>query len=272
MVPVYQGLPETESPFRPWDNEQQSTVGLKVKLEYTLENAKTLAETLKAQILELSAKETKLKDAITNGRSGISALTVSILGQRPRSYLIREGTWTLCTGIIQTPSPVASTNFFNGLFSMPRCIGQEVPIRQDPCVFNSVIKYETIPTQRRLLYTEDDYFCLKSTFNTTLEQYMSVPRRLINDTCTNGIIRSLEDNKMQCGIRVLSEYAYYPHRSTTTTPLPLEYCAEADGACKLIVAWHISNATVENFEFLKNEPNFKKYFMKNTQPGSMMSM
>lgn len=62
----------------------------------------------------------------------------------------------------------------------------QVPITQDPCVFNSVIKYETIPTQRRMLYTEDDYLCLKSTFNTTLEQYMSVPRRLINDTCGYG--------------------------------------------------------------------------------------
>lgn len=88
-----------------------------------------------------------------------------------------------------------------------------------------------------------------------------------------GIIRSLEDNKMQCGIRILSEYSYYPHRSISSlAPLPLEYCAEPDGACKLIVAWHVSNATVENFEFLKNEPNFKKYFMKNSLAGPFMSM
>lgn len=68
MVPVNRDSPETESPyFRPRTKEQ-STVGLKVKLEYTLGNAKMLAETLRAQILELSAKETKLKEAITKGR------------------------------------------------------------------------------------------------------------------------------------------------------------------------------------------------------------
>lgn len=67
---------------------------------------------------------------------------------------------------------------------------------------------------------------------------------------------------MECGTRTLSEYSFYPSRSSAAASLPLEYCAEKDGSCKLIVAWHISNITIENFEFLKNEHNFKKYFIK----------
>lgn len=76
------------------------------------------------------------------------------------------------------------------------------------------------------------------------------------------MIRSLDDNMMECSMRVLSEYNYYPNRGYANAEVPLEYCVESDGACKLIVAWHVSNATIENFEFLKSEPNFKKYFMK----------
>lgn len=57
---------------------------------------------------------------------------------------------------------------------------------QDPCVFNSVIKYEVVPAVRAPEYTEDDYLCLKPTFNVTLERYMSVTRQVMNDTCKDG--------------------------------------------------------------------------------------
>ncbi|XP_026745179.1 uncharacterized protein LOC113506539 [Trichoplusia ni] len=245
-------------------NNEMNTVNLKIKLEDTLRTAKSLAETLKVQIIELVARENLLKEAIVNGRPGVSTLTVSTMSQVPRSYIIRDGRWMLCNGMIQFPvqSQTSSTNLFNGLFTEPRCIGREVSTVQDPCVFNSVIKYEVVPTTRRLVYTEDDYLCLKPSFNKTLERYMSVTRQLINETCKNGIIRSLAENTLECGIRVLSEYSFYPHRSSAAATLPLEYCTEKDGSCKLIVAWHVSNATIENFEFLKNEHNFKKYFIK----------
>lgn len=71
-----------------------------------------------------------------------------------------------------------------------------------------------------------------------------------------GVIRSLEENVAECGLRVLSEYLYYP---SSAASVPLEYCA---GACRLLAAWHLSNTTIENFEFLKDEPGFKKYFVK----------
>lgn len=81
------------------------------------------------------------------------------------------------------------------------------------------------------------------------------------DLLLTGTVRSLEENVEKCGVRVMSEYTYYPSRNSALG-LPLEYCTEPDGACKLIMAWHISNATIENFEFLKNELGFKKYFIK----------
>lgn len=45
-----------------------TTSSLKAKLENTLQNAKMLAETLKEQIKEVSAREAMLKEAIVNGR------------------------------------------------------------------------------------------------------------------------------------------------------------------------------------------------------------
>ncbi|KAF9417298.1 hypothetical protein HW555_005514 [Spodoptera exigua] len=218
-----------------------SPITLKIKLEETLRSAKVLAETLKTQIDDLANRENLLKDAITNGRPGVSTLTVSTMSQVPRSYIIRNGRWSLCNGMIQFPIPsqASSTNLFNGLFSEPRCIGREVPTVQDPCVFNSVIKYEVVPTVRAPEYTEDEYLCLKPTFNVTLERYMSVTRHVLNDTCKDGIIRSLGDNYLECGVRILSEYSFYPHKSSAASTLPLEYCVEKDGSCKLIMAWHI---------------------------------
>ncbi|KAL4711774.1 hypothetical protein ACJJTC_005943 [Scirpophaga incertulas] len=129
---------------------------------------------------------------------------------------------------------------------------------QDYCVFNSVTKYETVPTTRRLEYSEDEFLCLKQSFNTTLERYFSVPREVIDKTCKNGIVRSLENNIATCGVRVLTEYSYYPREYTSS--LSLDYCTQADGSCKLTIAWHVSNVTIENFEFI-NELNFKTFFL-----------
>ncbi|PZC83572.1 hypothetical protein B5X24_HaOG207555 [Helicoverpa armigera] len=246
----------------PKQSNQLSAINLKIKLEETLRTAKVLAETLKIQIADLIGRENVLKHAITNGRSGVSTLTVTTMSQVPRSYIIRNGHWTLCNGMIQFPL-AGQANMFNGLFSEPRCIGREVATVQDPCVFNSIIKYDVVPTKRALEYKEDEYLCLKPTFNITLERYMSVTRQLVNETCKDGIVKSLAENNLECGLRILSEYSFYPHRSSAAASLPLEYCIEKDGSCKLIMAWHVSNSTIENFEFLKNEHNFKKYFIKN---------
>lgn len=68
MVPAYYGSPETEQPYLRPNTNQLSTVGLKMHLETTLANAKDLAETIRVQIMELSSKETTLKEAITSGR------------------------------------------------------------------------------------------------------------------------------------------------------------------------------------------------------------
>ncbi|KAJ8711365.1 hypothetical protein PYW07_008607 [Mythimna separata] len=250
--------------LEPNTSNQMSAVNLKIKLDQTLRTAKMLADTLKVQIRELIARETMLKEAITDGRLGVTTLTVSTMSQGPRSYIIRDGRWTLCNGMIQYPvaSQTSSTNLFNGLFSEPRCIGREVVTVQDPCVFNSVIKYEVIPSTRAAEYTEEEFLCLKPAFNTTLERYMSVTRQIMNDTCKDGVVRSLADTNLDCGVRIMSEYSFYPRKSSAAATLPLEYCIEQDGSCKLIVAWHVSNASIENFEFLKNENNFKKYFIK----------
>ncbi|XP_075983455.1 uncharacterized protein LOC142981427 [Anticarsia gemmatalis] len=255
-----------EITFRSPGNEL-STASLKMKLEETLQNAKTLAESLKTQITELVNREKSLKEAVVNGRFGVSTLTVSTVNQVPRSYIIRDGHWSLCNGMIQIPVTAqgSQTNLFSELFNEPRCIGREVSTIQDPCVFNSVIKYEIVPTHRALEYAEEDYLCLKPAFNKTLERYMSVTKQVMNETCKEGVIRSLAENVVECGIRVLSEYSFYPFRSSAAASLPLEYCNEKDGSCKLITAWHISNITIENYEFLKNEHSFKKYFI-NTGP------
>ncbi|OWR55021.1 hypothetical protein KGM_206873 [Danaus plexippus plexippus] len=176
--------------------------------------------------------------------------------------MIRDGFWSLCEGIIQYPN-VPTSNSYTDLYSVPRCIGQEVASKKDPCVFNSIIQYETIPVTRRSSYYEDSYLCLKPTFNNTMEQYFSVPRRVVDDTC-NGIIKKLTDNVSECGVRILSEYSYYPQ--SRQTQFPLEYCTEKDGSCRLMVGWHLSNKTIENFEFLKHDSNFKKFFIQ-TEPN-----
>lgn len=79
-----------------------------------------------------------------------------------------------------------------------------------------------------------------------------------------GLIKNLSENILDCGVRVVLEYTYYPNRSETPW-LPLEYCTEKDGACKLIVGWHLSNKTIENFEFLKKDDDFKRFFINNKQ-------
>ncbi|XP_034827515.2 uncharacterized protein [Maniola hyperantus] len=242
-------------------SEDAGSKGLKIKLEETLKTAAALTATLKKQIKEIETRERLLKEAITNGRSGVTTLKVLTLRHPSRTYLIRDGFWTLCNGIVQYPGQ-ASYNIFTELFSVPRCIGQEITSRRDPCVFNSIIKYQTIPmTRRSTYYDEDDYLCLRETFNNTLENFMSVTKKIVNETCKNGVIRSLTDNILDCGVRVLSEYTYYPQKDNTSILLPLEYCTEKDGSCKLIVAWHLSNKTIENFEFLKTDKNFKKFFI-----------
>lgn len=246
--------------------KELSPESLKLRLEDTLQSAKLLSESLKFQIYELTSRESLLKEAIVNGRFGVSTLTVSSLNQVPRAYIIRDGLWTHCNGMIQFPvvteNLATQGNLFSELFKEPKCIGMEVSTIPDPCVFNSVIKYEVVPTRRALEYTEEDYLCLKPAFNKTFERYMSVPKRLINDTCKEGTIRTLDQNILECGIRMLYEYNYYPSKTAETASLPLEYCTEKDGSCKFIMAWHISNVTIENFEFLKNEHKFKKYFIQ----------
>ncbi|XP_045539138.1 uncharacterized protein LOC123722184 isoform X1 [Papilio machaon] len=238
------------------------TQNLRVTLETILGNAKKLADSLKAQISIVQEKEERLKDTIVNGRFGITTLTVSTLRKLPKNYIIRDGYWTLCNGILQHPTTQEVTAAaFSDLYAVPRCIGQEVTSKPDPCVFNSVIKYDTIPSQKRPEYSEDEYLCLKPTFNTTLEQYFSVTKHIVNQTCKSGVIRSMADNVLECGVRVLSDYTYYPNKEVTSY-LPLEYCEGTQGSCNLIVAWHLSNSSVENFEFIKDDLNFKNYFMK----------
>ncbi|CAG4933285.1 unnamed protein product [Colias eurytheme] len=234
---------------------------LKFRLESTIQSAKELADTLKRQIKEIEAKERLLKEAIVHGKSGVTTLTITSLDKMPRSYIIRDGFWTICSGMIQSPISAPSPNIFNEIFSTPRCIGQEIRSIKDPCAFNSIIKYETIPTMRRSSYEEDDYLCLKTNFNSTLEHYASVPKQMVNETCKRGLVKSLADNISNCGVRILLEYSYYPNGNYLGN-LPLDYCTEDDGSCKLIVAWHLSNTTIENFDILNNDKLFKKTFMK----------
>ncbi|KAI5634071.1 hypothetical protein NE865_13240 [Phthorimaea operculella] len=176
--------------------EQTSTrapepkLSLKMKLEETINNAEELLQKLQVQITALEKREKVIKDAIVKGRLGVSTVTVSTLNNgAPRTYFVRDGVWSICNGMMQYPvvNPTAlNANVFNDIFAAPRCIGKEVPAKQDPCVFNSVIKYETIPEHRRQEYTENDFFCLKPAFNKTLEQYLSVPKAIVNNTCQNG--------------------------------------------------------------------------------------
>ncbi|XP_038217504.1 uncharacterized protein LOC119836283 [Zerene cesonia] len=235
---------------------------LKLRLQSTIQSATELADTLKRQIKEIEAKESLLKEAIVQGKSGVTTLTITSLDKMPRSYIIRNGFWTICSGMIQSPISAPSPNIFNEIFSTPRCIGQEIRSIKDPCAFNSIIKYETIPTVRRSYYDEDDYLCLKTNFNSTLEHYASVPKQMVNETCKNGLVKSLADNISNCGVRILLEYTYYPSGNFLAADLPLDYCTEADGSCKLLVAWHLSNTTIENFDILNNDKLFKKTFMK----------
>ncbi|XP_063368305.1 uncharacterized protein LOC134656724 isoform X1 [Cydia amplana] len=228
-----------------------STPTLQAKLEAALKLAKELAAKLREKIALLSEREATLKDTIAKGRSGVSVVTVHTLSRASRSYLVRDGAWASCQGLLQLSYGTAG----------PTCVGVESPTKPDPCVFNSVTKYETIPTRRRSEYVEDDFLCLKSSFNSTLDRYLSVPRTVINDTCKNGVVRSLEDNVVECGVRVLSEYVYYPGAAAR---VPREYCdPDPPGACHLLAAWHLSNTTIENFEFLKDDPAFKAYFINN---------
>lgn len=90
----------------------------------------------------------------------------------------------------------------------------------------------------------------------------STKEKVLTHFTFTGTVRSYNENMKLCGIRVLSEYSFYPHRSSAAALLPLEYCNEKDGSCKMIIAWHVSNSSVENFEFMKNENNFKKYFIQ----------
>ncbi|XP_046964395.1 uncharacterized protein LOC124533236 [Vanessa cardui] len=243
-------------------NEASSTISLKMKLEEVLRTATILTNALKVEIKTVEERERVLKDAIANGRSGITTLIVTTIDRPLRTYFIRNGIWTLCNGVVQYPVGNQPYNVFTELFSVPRCIGQEVSSKRDPCVFNSIIKYEVVPVNRRSFYVEDDYLCLKTTFNNTLQTYMTVPRRVVDETCKNGTVTSLTNNILSCGLRVLSEYSYYPYRNDVSFAVPLEYCAEKDGSCKLLVGWHISNKTIENFEFFNHDPNFKKFFIK----------
>ncbi|XP_050677619.1 uncharacterized protein LOC126974209 [Leptidea sinapis] len=240
-----------------------STNTLKLKLETTLQTANDLAETLRQQISKIEKRERVLKDSIVNGRSGVTTLSLTTMGRLPKTYIIRDGFWSICNGLLQHPvSTQSNTNLFSEIFSTPRCIGQEIQSIRDPCAFNSIIKYETIPSRRRSIYQEDDYFCLKSNFNSSLEQYLSVPKRIVNETCNAGTVRSLAENTMECGTRILSDYTYYP-RQDVLEDLPLEYCSGSEIApsCKLIVAWQLSNATIENFDMLYDDQDFKKQFV-----------
>ncbi|XP_047999580.1 uncharacterized protein LOC125236705 isoform X2 [Leguminivora glycinivorella] len=225
-----------------------STPTLQTKLEAALSVARELLAKLKEKIALVSERETTLKENIATGRSGVSVVTVHTLAGSPRSYLIRDGAWTSCQGLLQLSYGKGG----------PSCVGVETPTKPDPCVFNSVTKYETIPLRRRAEYMEDDFLCLKSGFNTTLERYLTVPRTVVNDTCKNGVVRSLEDNVQECGVRVLSEYVYYPGAARG----PREYCDSDPPACRLLAAWHLSNTTIEHFEFLKDDPAFKAFFIK----------
>ncbi|XP_049879247.1 uncharacterized protein LOC126376119 isoform X2 [Pectinophora gossypiella] len=269
MVEINRESTEQQLPvFKVSQTKVQSTATLKSKLEDTLSRAEDLIEKLQLQISAVEKREKTLKEAIVNGRAGVTSVTVSTLGQPQRTYLVRDGAWTMCNGMVQYPTTVQAptANLFTELFASPRCIGQEMMSKQDPCAFNSVIKYETIPERRKLDYTEEDIFCLRPAFNKSLERFLSVPKRIIKDTCKDGLVRSLADNTQQCGVRMLSEYTFYPQRSAAAATLPLEYCTEKDGSCKLIVAWHVTNVTVENFEFLRNELAFKKYFIQSGGP------
>lgn len=84
-------------------------------------------------------------------------------------------------------------------------------------------------------------------------------------------MRSLRENIQECGIRVLSDYTFYPYRSFLSSLMPVEYCTQRDGSCKLMVAWHVSNTTIENFEFLENDENFKNFFIKPELVGERQS-
>ncbi|CAG5044418.1 unnamed protein product [Parnassius apollo] len=104
------------------------TSSLKSKLETTLQNAKQLAAILKSHIITVQEREKTLKEAIVNGKLGVTMLTVSTLKGQPRIYIIRDGFWTLCNGMIQTPTsvPDMTATIFSNLYSTPKCIGQEV--------------------------------------------------------------------------------------------------------------------------------------------------
>lgn len=76
-------------------------------------------------------------------------------------------------------------------------------------------------------------------------------------------MRTIEDNIKECGVRTLSEYTFYPYKFTSAKALPLEYCMENDGVCKLLVGWNMMNETINNYEYLKDDVDFKKFFMLN---------
>lgn len=75
------------------------------------------------------------------------------------------------------------------------------------------------------------------------------------------MIKGLKDNLIKCGVRILTEYNYYPNRNLLPADI-LDYCTENDGSCKLMVAWYLSNSSIEHFEVLSDDNNFKKNFLK----------
>lgn len=87
-----------------------------------------------------------------------------------------------------------------------------------------------------------------------------------------GTVRSLDENIKECGERTLSEYTFYPYKSASAGTLPLEYCAQTrvQTICKLLVGWHMSKQSTNNFEYLKDDVHFKNYFMDSTAKEPFM--
>ncbi|XP_041971654.1 cell cycle checkpoint control protein RAD9A isoform X2 [Aricia agestis] len=119
---------------------------------------------------------------------GVTVATVWTMDQPARSYLVSRSAWSVCSGDISFPADYPPTNWK----SVPKCDYDETPAEKpDPCIFNSIIKYSTIPSARRSLYAEDDYVCQKHSFSDKLEKYMSVSPSVIQHTCRNVLGRTI---------------------------------------------------------------------------------